>query len=302
MILLRNFYASLRLHPGVGPIFEKHVKDWPSHFETIADFWSQQTGGPKDYPGGLMAAHMILRLRPEHFTAWLAQWEQSCRLHFEEREAEELIGLARRIGGKMADALTPKTLECGSLLPLSKDDAPSPALPWPHAPTHRLGATGTYMVTSGTYGKEHLFKDGPKLQMLHRALITIAHEHGWQLEAWAIFPNHYHFIAHSPPRADTLIDFLKELHSRTAIALNRQDNQPARKVWHNYWESLLTHENSYLARLHYVHQNPVRHGVVTLAKDYPYGSAQWFEKIATQAQVKTVYSFKTDQLKIQDDY
>jgi putative transposase len=201
-------------------------------------------------------------------------------------------------------------MECGSLLPLSSANentvvAPYPnadKIPWPHAPTHRLAGAGVFMVTAGTYKKEHLFRDGPLLGMLHRALLTIAAQHGWRLEAWSVFPNHYHFIAHSPPKAGTLVPFLRELHSRTAVAVNEHDATPGRKVWHNYWDSRLTHERSYLARLHYVHQNALKHGLVPVANQYRYCSAAWFERIATPAQVKTIYSLKTDRVNVRDDF
>jgi putative transposase len=138
--------------------------------------------------------------------------------------------------------------------------------------------------------------------MLHRALLTIARDHAWRLEAWAAFPNHYHFVAAAGGDSATLRDFVRELHSRTARALNRVDRTPSRKVWHNYWETHLSHERSYLARLNYVHQNPVRHGLVAAANQYEYGSAAWFERTATPAQVKTIYSFKIDRVNVPDDF
>lgn len=198
-------------------------------------------------------------------------------------------------------------LECGGLPPLSSLPAsgsqlPHSKVPWPHAPTHRLAEAGTFIVTAGTCKKEHLFPDGPRLRLLHDALLEIAAAHGWHLEAWAVFPDHYHFIAHSPAPAGSLVGFLRELHSRTAIALNRHAATPGRTVWHNYWDSRLTHERSYLARLNYVHQNPVKHGLVPVASQYRYCSAAWFERTATSAQAKTIYSFKTDRLNVRDDF
>jgi putative transposase len=41
---------------------------------------------------------------------------------------------------------------------------------------------------------------------------------------------------------------------------------------------------------------------VLVANQYPWCSAAWFERTATPAQVKTIYSFKTDQLETYDDY
>jgi putative transposase len=158
------------------------------------------------------------------------------------------------------------------------------------------------MLTASTYGKKKLFTDGPRLRMLHEALLKVSHSHDWQLEAWAVFPNHYHFIAHSARPAETLRRLISELHSRTARALNRHDALPGRRVWHNYWETHLTFENSYFARLNYVHTNPVKHGLVPVANLYPYGSAAWFERTASAAQVRKIYSFKTDELNIEDDF
>ena len=75
-----------------------------------------------------------------------------------------------------------------------------------------------------------------------------------------------------------------------------------RQVWFNYWDTQLTFEKSYLARLSYVHQNAVKHGLVRQAHEYRWCSAAWFERTATPAHVKTIYGFKTDRVKIEDDY
>jgi REP-associated tyrosine transposase len=66
---------------------------------------------------------------------------------------------------------------------------------WPHAPSHRLGSAGAYIVTAGTYRKEHLFRSRERLDFLLRQLFERATEHGAALQAWSVFPNHYHFVA-----------------------------------------------------------------------------------------------------------
>ena len=104
-ILLRNFYWSLRLHPVLGPIFEGHILDWPAHLCVVADFWTLQTGGPSDYHGRLLAAHAPLGLGTRHFEYWLAQWRQSCGLHFEASVAAEMIALAEALASRMRSAL-----------------------------------------------------------------------------------------------------------------------------------------------------------------------------------------------------
>src|SRR5947207_3263540 len=74
-----------------------------------------------------------------------------------------------------------------------------PPKDWPHAPVHRLSENGVYIVTSGTVHKEHLFKTDEKRDLLERMLLCLSKEHAWQLEAWAVMANHYHFVARGNP-------------------------------------------------------------------------------------------------------
>jgi putative transposase len=148
----------------------------------------------------------------------------------------------------------------------SGDQRRSPKRDWPHAPVHRIGEHGTYLVTAGTLGKQHWFRGKDRLDLLQGKLVELARQYDWQLEAWAVFSNHYHFVAHSPAKPESLQDFLRELHADTATSVNRLDEAAGRQIWFNYWETQLTYERSYLARLNYVHQNPVKHGLVPVAK------------------------------------
>ena len=173
---------------------------------------------------------------------------------------------------------------------------------WPHAPLHCLSEHGTYLVTAGTLHKEHLFHSFRRLDFLEGQLLELAAQYRWQLEAWAVFSNHYHFVGHSQPESASLNDFLGHLHSETARGVNEWDNASGRQVWHNFWETRLTYERSYLARLNYVHQNAVRHGLVRVANQYRWCSAGWLERTVTLAQVKTIYRFKTDKLNVLDDF
>jgi putative transposase len=182
---------------------------------------------------------------------------------------------------------------------------PEPKTPWPHAPTHRLTASGTFFVTASTYLRAHHFRGAERLRVLHRGLLTVARDYGWHLEAWAVFSNHYHLIGHSPIgalSAESLGLMLKTLHVKTSGWVNRLDRAPARQVWFNFRETRLTHPRSYFARLNYTHQNPVKHKLVAVANQYPWCSAAWFERTASPAQVKTIYRFKTDRLQLPDDF
>ena len=182
---------------------------------------------------------------------------------------------------------------------------PEPKTPWPHAPTHQLSDRATYFLTAATYQRLHHFRGARRLRVLQRGLLTVAGKFGWQLEAWAVFSNHYHFVAHSPPDADdasSLSVMLGVLHVKTAEWVNKLDGSPGRQVWFNFRDTTLTRQRSYFARLNYVHQNAVKHGLVPVACQYPWCSAAWFERTASPAMVKSIYRFKTDKLSAGDEF
>jgi len=90
---------------------------------------------------------------------------------------------------------------------------------WPHAPAHRIFDPGTYMVTAATYQKQPLFSSAARLTILADTLLSLAEQNGWRLQAWAVFPIHYHFIGeNSEPGA--VLRLVRSLHSSTAAAIN----------------------------------------------------------------------------------
>jgi len=173
---------------------------------------------------------------------------------------------------------------------------------WHHAPIHRLGEHGAYIVTAGTYRKHHLLQTDRKLQLVHDSLLELAGRYGWSLQAWAVLSNHYHFVAIAPEEPKSLGALIKHLHSDTARRLNQLDGASGRRVWYQYWESKISFENSYLARLRYVHLNPVKHGLAQEPTAYKWSSAKWFELHAPQSLVKTVESFKVERVNVFDDF
>ena len=209
-------------------------------------------------------------------------------------------------------------LECGSLLPLLETDStgfcdfsivdpmPNSGTPWPHAPSHELSEGGTYFVTAGAYLKAHYFRGADRLGVLHRGLLTVARDYGWLFEAWAVFSNHYHFVAHSPPDvpdAPSLPEMLSTLHVKTAKWVNKLDHRPGRRVWFNFRETRLTVPEilSGTVKLRSSKCRETRAGK-PVANQYPWCSARWFESKSSAAMAKSIYRFKTDRLQMLDDF
>jgi len=158
------------------------------------------------------------------------------------------------------------------------------------------------MVTVGTYQKQPLFRTARRLTFLCEQLMGLAQQYSWKLEAWAVFPNHYHFIGTTEGQAATLRGFLSHLHTVTAKAINIEDEAAGRRVWFQYWDSHVTYERSYLARLNFVHRNAVHHRLVREPERYSWCSAGWFERSAGRAFFRTVMRMRSESVKVVDDF
>lgn len=158
------------------------------------------------------------------------------------------------------------------------------------------------MVTAGTYLKSHYFKNENTLTFLCERLLELAHSYGWELHAWAVFSNHYHFIARSSSDPTNLKKWIAELHQSTSSMINQYDGESNKRIWYQFWDTKITNQTSYLARLNYVHQNPVKHGLVLQASQYRWCSAARFEMHASRTFVKSVYSFDYSKVKVFDEF
>ena len=98
------------------------------------------------------------------------------------------------------------------------------------------------------------------------------------------------------------VRLVRKLHANTARTLNRMENAEGRQVWYQYRDTRITFDKSYFARLRYVQQNPVKHGLAKNAENYKWCSAAWFKRTAPLALLQTVENFPIDKLRIEDDF
>ena len=173
---------------------------------------------------------------------------------------------------------------------------------WHHAPLHRFVPGAVTIVTGATLYKQHFFKDDVRLKWMQSILFAHLGGHGWRPHAWACFSNHYHFIASVPEKGVDMTKFMRGLHGKLAIGLNRVDGVEGRKVMYQFWDKCITFDNSYYARLNYVMNNPVKHGLVTDARTYPWCSAHWFERNNSSAFRRRVASYAYDKIDEPDDF
>lgn len=53
---------------------------------------------------------------------------------------------------------------------------------------------------------------------------------------------------------------------------------PGRKVWYRFSDRAIRSERHLKAAINYIHANPVRHGLVDVATDWPWSSLAFYEQ------------------------
>ncbi|MDO5646893.1 group III truncated hemoglobin [Paracoccus sp. (in: a-proteobacteria)] len=93
------FYAAIRRHEVLGPVFNRHVHDWPEHEAKIAAFWRNAILYERGYDGNPMRVHMAAGdVHADHFAPWLALFDETLRRTVPPEPAAAWSALAHRIG------------------------------------------------------------------------------------------------------------------------------------------------------------------------------------------------------------
>lgn len=89
--LVKAFYAAAGDDPVLGPVFARAISDWEEHFRIVQDFWSRSLLGTRRYTGNPFSAHIMLQLKPEHFTRWVGLFKATARRVLEPAAADRAI-------------------------------------------------------------------------------------------------------------------------------------------------------------------------------------------------------------------
>lgn len=96
--LVHRFYDSVRADPVLGPVFDAHIHDWPSHLEVMVRFWSSLLRGSGEYSGTPMPRHVALPgLDASMFHRWLDLFHTTTSALSNRDMANQVDELARRI-------------------------------------------------------------------------------------------------------------------------------------------------------------------------------------------------------------
>lgn len=165
-----------------------------------------------------------------------------------------------------------------------------------HRPFHLELENEIYFLTAKCFEKANYFLG--KERVVLNVINNLIKELGISLYAFAIITNHYHLLlklgckdgllsvnpetednglASVTPNTNNAIFwndgrqsvnknrisyFARRLNSLIAKRLNEIDSKKGRKVFYQYWDYCIKDEKDFFKIFNYIHQNPIKHGLV----------------------------------------
>ncbi len=140
-----------------------------------------------------------------------------------------------------------------------------------HEPPHFSQENGLYLLTAANFEHQPILKEeGRRLTFMRELLEGVSSLADTQIFAWVILPNHYHLLART--NLTLYKSWIGRLHNGTSTRWNREDHTPGRTVWYRFVDRRIRSDRHYWATLNYIHFNPVKHGYVQQADQWPCSS------------------------------
>lgn len=143
---------------------------------------------------------------------------------------------------------------------------------------------GTYFFTVVTEGRAPILCTPEARSILRAVFLETRSRWPFRVEAIVLIPDHLHALWSLPPgdaNYSRRWAFLKKEFTRRWIARggveqaisHARSARRRRGIWQpRYWEHLVVDEDDLERHFDYVHYNPVKHGLATCPRDWPFSS------------------------------
>lgn len=139
------------------------------------------------------------------------------------------------------------------------------------------GGTYFFTVNLASRASDLLVK---RIDVLRKAVKTVKQRYPFRILAWVVLPEHMHAIWEMPTDDADYSKRWMLIKQRFSWAIERYEaigasrrSKGERGIWQRrFWEHCIKGEQDLARHVDYVHVNPVKHGYVERASDWPYSS------------------------------
>jgi len=128
---------------------------------------------------------------------------------------------------------------------------------------------GCYFFTLVTYRRKPLFSNYHAVDMLRNAMRTERKRRLFDVDAMVVLPDHMHCIWQLPDGDADYSSRWREI--KKGVTRSLAYSLPP--IWQpRFWEHRIRNIDDWKNHMDYIHYNPVKHGLVSSPKDWPYSS------------------------------
>jgi REP element-mobilizing transposase RayT len=151
-----------------------------------------------------------------------------------------------------------------------------------------------FFVTTTVVEYAHAFAEDKYCDILIDQLKRWQVHFQFAILGYVIMPSHFHWIVKVEPGRGTISDIMRKIKAHAAWAimdkLERDGNEEFRALFENagkgfedqrrrFWmkrfdDQVIRNQRMFMAKLQYIHDNPVKAGLVERAEQYKYSSAR----------------------------
>jgi putative transposase len=139
-------------------------------------------------------------------------------------------------------------------------------------PGRLISPPGTYFVTFSTWHRRRLFVVENYVRLFLQTLYRYLREHRFEIHAFVVMPEHVHLLL-TPAYDVTLehaIQFVKGGYSHALGSIIGR----RREIWQRgFTDHRIRDDRDFVHHQNYIHQNPVKRGIVNDPREYRYCSA-----------------------------
>ena len=133
----------------------------------------------------------------------------------------------------------------------------------------------TYFITNVTYERRCILTDNSDL--LWQSILTLQTRAPFDLQAWAILPEHFHLLLDS--RDLDISKLLQRIKMGFSALYLKRFGLNSGRVWQNrFWDHIIRDQRDWNHHVDYVHYNPVKHGLVSSPFDWERSSIHEFHQ------------------------
>ena len=130
------------------------------------------------------------------------------------------------------------------------------------------------------------------IESLREAIRMVRKNKPFHIDCWVVLPEHMHCIWTLPVGDADYASRWKAIKTAFSKTIPKTEHLSAvrlakgeRGIWQRrYWEHTIKNDADYAAHMHYVHINPLKHGLVKRVADWPYSSFHHWVKMGVYAE------------------